>query len=128
MEGLIIFIAIYIIIAILYLDLQISSMRVLYEEKVVEYRSRVYSKKTAEDLSKSVVFDARKILKMLFFSLVPGINVYYYLFDLVDMAVSNDIFSYGSNKDTALVTVIKRKKSLHYILFRSTVWPKQKKQ
>ena len=128
MEGLVIFIAIYIIIAILYLDLQISSMRVLYEEKVVEYRSRVYSKKTAESLSKSVVFDARKILKMLFFSLVPGINVYYYLFDLVDMAVSNDIFSYGSNKDTALVTVIKRKKSLHYILFRSTVWPKQKKQ
>lgn len=128
MEGLIIFIAIYIIIAILYLDLQISSMRVLYEEKVVEYRSRVYSKKVAESLSKSVVFDARKILKMLFFSLVPGINAYYYLFDLVDMAVSNDIFSYGSNKDTALVTVIKRKKSLHYILFRSTVWPKQKKQ
>ena len=109
---------VYAIIVVLYLDLTISCLRILFEEKVWAYRNRGFKEKEAKALGLTM-FKTWTFFLTLIKPLIPGVNYIFYLIAIVELSHNKELFQRSSSKDTALETIIKRKKSLTYLLFKN---------
>jgi hypothetical protein len=116
-ELLVTFLGVYIAIVILYLDLTISCLRILFEEKVWAYKNRGFKEKEAKALGRTM-FKTWAFFLALLKPLIPVVNYIFYVIAIVELSHNKDIFQRSSSKDTALETIIKRKKSLNYLLFK----------